>query len=299
MRPFNDFKMNIFLNIILFATVLLACKKTELPTTTNLCIMGGIDTCKVVKPTQLVWSDEFNTDGVPDSTKWRFETGFVRNEENQWYQKENAVCSNGNLVITGKKERRANPNYAAGSTNWKTNRAFIDYTSASVVMKKEHAFQYGKMEVRAKIVTQTGLWPAIWTLGTNGEWPSNGEVDVMEYYDDKILANFAFASATRWQAIWDSYKKPMSVFPTNWSDSYHIWTLEWTENKMEILLDGVSMNTIDLTTSINKSDGKNPFRQPHYVLLNLALGGNNGGSLVNTSLPSQYLIDYVRIYAPK
>ena len=252
-----------------------------------------------IKTGQLVWSDEFNTDGSPDSSKWQFESGFVRNNEAQWYQKENAVCNNGNLVITGKKERRANPNYVAGSSKWQTNRAFIDYTSASVVMKKEHAFQHGKMEVRAKIIAQTGLWPAIWTLGATGEWPSNGEVDVMEYYDDKILANYAFASATRFQAIWDSYKKPMGEFPTNWADNYHVWTLEWTENEMKILLDGVSMNTIDLTKSINKSDGKNPFRQPHYVLLNLALGGNNGGSLANTAFPSQYLIDYVRIYAPK
>jgi beta-glucanase (GH16 family) len=282
-----------------FTVILLACTKTGTPTITNPCIVHGVDTCNVIKPVQLIWSDEFNTDGAPDSTKWRYETGFVRNQENQWYQKENAVCSNGNLVITGKKERRANPNYTAGSTSWKTNRPFIDYTSASVVMKKEHAFQYGKMEVRAKIVTQTGLWPAIWTLGTSGEWPSNGEVDVMEYYDDKILANFAHASSKKWTAIWDSYKKPMSKFPANWADSYHVWTLEWTETQMNILLDGVSMNTIDLTKSINKSDGKNPFRQPHYVLLNLALGGMNGGSLANTTFPSQYLIDYVRIYAPK
>jgi beta-glucanase (GH16 family) len=248
---------------------------------------------------QLVWSDEFNNDGIPDSTKWKFETGFVRNEEDQWYQKENANCSNGNLVITGKKERKKNPNFIAGSTNWKTSRQFIDYTSASVVMKKEHAFLYGRMEVKAKIITQTGLWPAIWTLGTSGEWPSNGEVDVMEFYDNKILANFAYATATKWKAIWDGESKPINTFPANWADSYHIWTLEWTEDKMDILLDGVSINTIDLTKSINKSDGKNPFQQPHYLLLNLALGGNKGGSLANTTLPSQYLIDYVRIYASK
>jgi beta-glucanase (GH16 family) len=277
--------MTEFIKIVLLATFLLPFKKTEI--------------LPISEPLQLIWSDEFNTDGAPDSTKWRFETGFVRNHEDQWYQKENAVCQNGNLVITGKKERKANPKYIAGSTDWKTSREYIDYTSASVVMKKEHAFQYGKMEVRAKIVAQTGLWPAIWTLGTSGQWPSNGEVDVMEYYDDKILANFAIGSEKKFKAIWDNYKKPMREFPENWADGYHIWTLEWTENKMNILLDGVSMNTIDVNTSINKSDGKNPFQQPHYVLLNLALGGDNGGSLTNTTFPSQYLVDYVRIYAPK
>ena len=68
---------------------------------------------------------------------------------------------------------------------------------------------------------------------------------------------------------------------------------------MDILLDGVSMNDIDLKTTINKSDGKNPFQQAHYLLLNLALGGNRGGSLEKTDFPSLYLVDYVRIYAPK
>ena len=275
----------------------LACYKKVTPVFPNPCLVGGVDICKT-QPLKLVWSDEFNTEGVPDTTKWHFESGFVRNEEAQWYQKENALCSNGNLVITGKKELKPNPNYVAGSTNWKTNRAFIDYTSASVVMNREHAFKYGKMEVRAKIVTQTGLWPAIWTLGVSGEWPSNGEVDVMEYYGNKILANFAFASATRRQAIWDGYSKPMTAFPSSWSSDYHIWTLNWSEQKMEILLDNVLMNTIDLFDTVNKSDGKNPFKQPHYLLLNLALGGINGGALANTAFPSQYSIDYVRIYGP-
>lgn len=248
---------------------------------------------------QLVWSDEFNREGEPDPAKWEFETGFARNEEAQWYQKENAICRNGNLVITAQKERKPNPNFVEGSKEWRTNRPFIEYTSASVKMKKEHAFRYGKMEVRAKIITQTGLWPAIWTLGVNGEWPSNGEVDVLEYYDDKILANYAIASTKRYNAIWDGYAKPMKEFPANWTDSYHVWTLEWTEDTMDILLDGVSMNSIDLTKSLNKSDGKNPFRQPHYLLLNLALGGNRGGSLANTTFPSEYLIDYVRVYSPE
>jgi beta-glucanase (GH16 family) len=151
---------------------------------------------------ELVWSDEFNLNGLPDTSKWRFENGFLRNNEAQWYQKENAVCENGFLVITGRREEKPNPNYSVASNNWKTNRKTIEYTSASVVMKKEHSFQYGKVEVRAKIDAQIGLWPAIWTLGVSGEWPSNGEVDIMEYYDDRILANFAHAGNKRFEAIW-------------------------------------------------------------------------------------------------
>ena len=216
---------------------------------------------------KLVWSDEFNNNGIPDSLKWEFENGFKRNQEIQWYQKENAICEGGNLVITGKKENLPNPNYIAGSTNWKTKRAFINYTSASVVMKKEHAFQYGKVEVRAKIDAQTGLWPAIWTLGTSGEWPSNGEVDIMEYYDNKILANYAFAGKNRYQAIWDGASKTIdSLGGKKWADEFHIWTLEWNEDEMIIKVDNMFLNSIVLNTTFNKSDGNNPFRQPHYLL---------------------------------
>lgn len=109
----------------------------------------------------LVWSDEFNENGPPDSSRWRFETGFVRNQEVQWYQAENAVCKDEYLVIKGKRERKSNPWFTPGSTDWKKNREFIEYTAASVVMKKQHAFQYAKVEVRAKIDAQAGLWPAI------------------------------------------------------------------------------------------------------------------------------------------
>lgn len=245
----------------------------------------------------LIWSDEFDTDGPPDSLKWRFESGFVRNEEAQWYQANNAVCKNGFLVITGRKERRPNPGYMPGSQDWKINRPLIEYTSASVVMRREHAFRYGKLEVRAMIDAQTGLWPAIWTLGIAGEWPSNGEVDVMEYYDDRVLANFAYAGAQRFAAIWDGASKPLTELGgAAWANRFHTWELIWNEKEMQILVDGFLLNTTDINKSVNLTDGRNPFRQPHYVLLNLALGGQRGGSLAETRLPSEYQIDYVRIY---
>jgi beta-glucanase (GH16 family) len=249
---------------------------------------------------KLVWADEFNKDGIPDTTKWRFETGYMRNNEAQWYQKENAVCKNGNLIITGKKETKDNPNFIEGSKDWKTKWQKIKYTSASVVMKKEHAFKYGKVEVRAKIDAQTGLWPAIWTLGVESEWPSNGEVDILEYYDNSILANYAYAGKQRYKAIWDVVKKPIdSMGKKNWATDFHVWKLLWTEKLMQIFVDDILLNEISLEKTINKSDGKNPFHQSHVLLLNLALGGNRGGSLVNTNLPSIYLIDYVRIYQKK
>ncbi len=249
---------------------------------------------------QLVWSDEFDKNGVPDTTKWQFETGYKRNNEAQWYQAENVTCKDGYLVITGKRETKPNPNYVAGSNDWKTKWPNVKYTSGSVVMKKHHAFQYGKLEVRAKIDAQMGLWPAIWTLGVDGQWPSNGEVDIMEYYNNTILANFAFAGKQKFNAIWDAVKTPIdSLGGEKWGNDFHVWTLIWDEDKMQILLDERLLNEIDLNTTFNKSDNVNPMRQPHYLLLNLAMGGKNGGSLANTVLPSTYLVDYVRLYQLK
>jgi beta-glucanase (GH16 family) len=251
-------------------------------------------------PYQLIWSDEFDKDGVPDSSKWRFEKGFVRNKEAQWYQAENTICAGGNLVITGIKDHQPNPNYQSGSDSWKTNRPFIEYTSSSVVMLQEHAFNYGRLEVRAKIDVQTGLWPAIWTLGVSGEWPSNGEVDIMEYYNDGLLANFAIADTGRHKAIWNgSFHKLDSLGGKTWADTFHIWAMEWDKDSMQLLLDGTLLNTMKISNSVNKSDGKNPFQQPHYLLLNLAMGGTRGGSLEHTILPATFMVDYVRLYQKK
>ncbi len=277
--------MNIFL-VIPFLLILLAGYKNNRKSTT-------VEN----ESYQLVWSDEFNQEGPPDPDKWHYEDGFKRNEEAQWYQGENATCKGGYLVISGKKERKPNPLYQPGSVSWKTSRPFTEYTSSSVVMRREHAFMYGRLEVRAKIDAQQGLWPAIWTVGLNGEWPSNGEVDIMEYYNNGILANFAHANTGRYQAIWDgAFHKLDSLGGKAWADSFHIWTFEWNRESMRILVDGVLFNDIDIRKTINKTDGKNPFQQPHYLLLNLAMGGNRGGALAQTVLPSTYLIDYVRLY---
>ena len=115
----------------------------------------------------LLWNDEFNNTGKPDSTNWRYESGFVRNQELQWYQPENVNCANGVLVIEGTREKLPNPNYASASSNWKTNREFAEYTSASIQTKGLRQFKFGRFEIRARIDTAYGSWPAIWTLGVS------------------------------------------------------------------------------------------------------------------------------------
>ena len=145
---------------------------------------------------KLAWNDEFNTDGKPDPASWRYEKGFVRNRELQWYQEANANCTGGVLVIEGKREKISNPNYVPGSENWKSAREFAEYTSASIQTRGLHQWQFGRFEVRARIDTASGSWPAIWTLGVSGGWPSGGEIDIMEFYRinglPTILANFAW-----------------------------------------------------------------------------------------------------------
>ncbi len=249
---------------------------------------------------RLVWSDEFNTDGTPDPKNWKSEQGFVRNNELQWYQLENATCKNGLLVIEGRRERKPNPNYKEGSKEWKLSRAFAEYTSASLTTAGLYSFQFGRFEVRARIKTQDGLWPAIWFLGNHGEWPSNGEIDLMEYYGGNILANACWGTKERWKAKWNTSKKPMGSFgDPKWDEKFHVWKMEWDSISIKLYLDDALLNTIDVTKTTNPTmerGPKNPFLQPQYLLLNLAIGGNSGGDPSKTAFPTKYEIDYVRVY---
>lgn len=250
---------------------------------------------------KLVWNEEFDTDGKPDSKSWKYETGFVRNEELQWYQSDNANCSSGVLKIEGRREKVKNPNYQAGSSDWKKNREYADYTSSSINTQGKYSWLYGRFDIRAKIPTDKGSWPAIWLLGTSKEWPSNGEIDVMEYYlingRPCILANAAWGTSQRWVPRWDSENKPFTHFlakDPDWADKFHLWRMDWDEEYIRIYLDGELMNEVDLSVTLNP-DGFNPFHQKQYILLNLALGGN-GGDPSRTTFPLTYEVDYVRIY---
>jgi len=249
----------------------------------------------------LVWNDEFNIKGKPDSSAWRYEKGFVRNNELQWYQSENANCKGGVLIIEGRREKIKTPGYISGSSNWKQNREFAEYTSASIQTRGHKQWQYGRFEIRARIDTLKGAWPAIWTLGINGQWPLNGEVDIMEFYRinnvPTILANTAWGTGERFKAKWDSEKTPLTNFTQNdpdWVKKFHVWRMDWDEDMINLYIDDILINTTALTETVNPDDS-NPFKQPHYLLLNLALGAN-GGDPSGTKFPIRYEIDYVRVY---
>lgn len=254
---------------------------------------------------ELVWHDEFDGDGAVDSTYWNYELGFVRNEEYQWYRRENVVKRNGILFIEGRKDSVPNPYHNASSNDWRHSRKYATCTSGSINTRGKFCFQYGKLEVRARIPCVVGSWPAIWTLGIDKEWPSNGEIDVMEYYhiDDipHILANAAWGNDRRFDAVWNSARIEFSHFTDKdpyWYSKFHIWTMNWDSEHIELSLDGEVLNTIDLSKTVNGRIGSymNPFHQPHYILLNLAIGGINGGEPQADSWPMRYEVDYVRVY---
>lgn len=246
----------------------------------------------------LVWADEFNVDGKLSPDNWSFEHGFVRNQEQQWYQETNARCEDGFLVIEARKERKPNPNYKPGSKHWADSRKDIEYTSASINTASKHAWQYGRFVMRGKINVSDGLWPAWWTLGVNGQWPSNGEIDIMEYYQKKLLANIAIGTSKPYHAHWYSETKSIeSLGGEKWASQFHVWRMDWDEESISLYVDDLLLNKVEMSKLNNRdSHGINPFKQPHYLLLNLAMGGINGGSLNDTKFPNRFVVDYVRVY---
>lgn len=250
---------------------------------------------------KLVWGDEFNIDGLLDTAKWRFEQGFVRNREPQWYQADNAYCKDGVLRIIARKEKVKNPDYEQGSKDWKKSTEYAEFTSSSVHTKGAHSWKYGRFEVCARIPVGAGAWPAIWFVGVEKDWPYKGEIDVMEFYGtDKgpsILANTAWGGERRGGAKWNTQIYPFTHFvekDKDWAAKFHVWRMDWTEDYIRIYLDDELLNETDLSKTFNP-DGFNPFRQPQQILLNLALRSKDS-DFPDSLFPMVCEIDYVRIY---
>jgi beta-glucanase (GH16 family) len=232
--------------------------------------------------TDLVWEDDFNTDGTPDSTKWTYDLGTTDmfgnvgwgNQEEQSYtnNEENVIVEGGSLKITAKKEGN-------------------DYTSARIKTQELYDFTYGRVEVRAKLPSAQGTWPAIWMLGSNHPtvgWPFSGEVDIMEQRgNDKTYVEGTchwYNSAGSNNA---SYGENTSI--ENPSTEFHLYTVEWTEGAIKIFLDDVKYYELPNSADL-------PFNANFYLILNIAMGGTNGGDIDPAFTQDTMEIDYIKVF---
>lgn len=236
---------------------------------------------------KLIWSDEFNGKGLPDSTKWNYDVGGdgFGNEEAQFYTKnrlENARLEKGNLVIEARKE------------NWKNNK----YTSARLLTKGKFSFQYGTVEVRAKLPRGRGTWPAIWMMSENmKKWPDDGELDIMEHVGFNQGYIHASVHTKKFNHLIRTQKTD-TLIVKDASEKFHVYKADWTPEKIDVYIDDRKFFTYE---NKEKTDEAWPFDQPYFIILNLAVGGFWGGKegIDDRIFPQKYVIDYVRVYQNK
>ena len=228
---------------------------------------------------QLVWSDEFNVEGAPNTSKWTYDigSGGWGNGESQYYtdRTENVIVEDGLLKIITKKEN------FMGS----------EYTSSRLKTEGKFDFTYGKVEIRAKLPESQGTWPALWMLGANFQsvgWPTCGEIDIMEqtgWDKNSILATCHWLdSASSSNA---SYGLTTSN-PTS-ASAFHVYSLEWTETYIKMFVDDDEYYVIELNSSL-------PFDNDFFLIFNVALGGSLGGTIDPAFTSDTMEIDYVRVY---
>lgn len=238
----------------------------------------------------LAWSDEFNVDGLPDGAKWSYDgeanaTGWYNNEL-QYYaagRPENARVSGGRLIITARKEALSTQADYGGQ----------QYSSARLITRGKASWTGGFIEVRAKLPCGRGTWPAIWMLGVNGEYPANGEIDIMEQTGSQPSTIYGTVHNAATAASVGSVGNGSRTTVADACTSFHNYQLTWTQQSLAIGVDGQVYHTY-----ANPGTGSAawPFNQPQYLLLNLAIGGDMGGPVDDSIFPVQMEVDYVRIY---
>ena len=240
---------------------------------------------------KLIWADEFNLNGLPDSLKWSYDTGNGcpticgwGNNELQYYTSnrlQNARVEDGKLVIEARKENFENARF----------------TSARLVSKNKGDWKYGRFEIRARLPAGTGMWPAIWMLPTKweyGGWPHSGEIDIMEnvgYWPDSLLSTVhtgAYNGMINTQQTEGINKKDLSKV-------FHIYTVEWTAETLSFFIDNKMYHVFKNDHTGNKTW---PFDKEFHLLMNIAVGGNWGGKygVDDKIFPQKMEVDYVRVY---
>lgn len=242
--------------------------------------------CLEKTPPRLVWSDEFSNPGAPDTSKWSYDLGGHGwgNNELQYYTNDarNVRVENGNLVIEARKDSFENK----------------AYTSSRIISKHKGDWLYGRIEVRARLPKGKGTWPAIWMLSTDwkyGDWPASGEIDIMEHvgYDPEVVHGTIHTEA--YNHVKQTQKEG-KITVTGAQDDFHIYAVDWREDKMDFFVDNKLYHTVERDP---KDDFKGwPFDQKFHLLMNIAVGGNWGGKegVDEFIWPQQMIVDYVRVY---
>lgn len=232
----------------------------------------------------LAWSDEFESPGAPDPSKWDYEEGFLRNQELQYYtrdRRENARVEGGSLLIEARREA-----FATGR-----------YTAASLVTRGRQTFTYGKVEVRAKLPRGRGLWPAIWMLGADIDavgWPRCGEIDVMEHVGFEPGRVHGTVHTEAYNHV-KGTQRGAQLEVGDLYDTFHVYAVEWRPERIDFLVDGRTYFTFA------KEPGGPavwPFDRPHFLIMNIAIGGSWGGQqgVDDAVFPQRMTVDYVRVY---
>jgi beta-glucanase (GH16 family) len=250
------------------------------------CISLSVSIAQTAKSKRkLVWSDEFNYTGLPDSAKWKYDVGGQGwgNKELQYYtfrDLKNARVENGNLVIEARKE-------SFGSNK---------YTSARLTTKGKADWTYGRIDVRAILPKGTGTWPAIWMLGsaTPLKWPDDGEIDIMEHvgYDQGVV-HASVHCKKYYHSI--GTQKTATIAVTDCSENFHVYSLDWDAETITVMIDDKPYFSFRNEHSDRTAW---PFDSPMHLLLNIAVGGGWGGQkgVDDTIFPQKMEIDYVRVY---
>jgi beta-glucanase (GH16 family) len=249
-------------------------------------LMGFVCSYAQTKPTtwHLVWSDEFNYKGLPDSSKWEYDVGSGRwgNNELEYYtykKPKNARVENGRLIIEARKERIDSSNY----------------TSARLVTRGKASWQYGKIEVKARIPSGVGSWPAIWMLADNiKEWPDDGEIDIMEHVGFHQGFIHGSIHCKKYYHVIGTQKTD-TVFVPDCSSAFHVYSLEWNKELIKVAVDGKVFFSF-----ANEHKGYEywPFDNKMFLILNIAVGGDWGGKkgVDGRAFPMRMEVDYVRVY---
>jgi beta-glucanase (GH16 family) len=271
---------------IIFILLLSGCSAAEKKETVPQHITSSDD-----QSMELVWNDEFDYTGLPDETKWFYDIGGSGwgNNESQYYtfqRLENAKVEDGKLIITAIKED------FEGKA----------YTSARLNTKQKEDWTFGRFEIRAKLPSGTGTWPAIWMLPISieyGSWPRSGEIDIMEYVGfDMGNVHGTVHSAKYYHG--NGTQKGGSIMVPDADTAFHTYAIEWSAEKIEWFLDGESYFSVIYEEADKGDNGWQawPFDHPFYLIMNIAVGGNWGGQegIDDSIFPQTMEVDYVRVY---